>query len=94
MLEIQNEFKKSEVSNKYSVNFEMDTKFYIGTAVPLNHTFSVFASEFVINYIRENIPPASRPYIMHGTFDSLPEQFYQMFTITIAHKNNMLVANF
>lgn len=39
ILEIQNEFKKPEILNKYGFNFENDAKFYVGTVVLENHAF-------------------------------------------------------
>lgn len=89
ILEIRDEFKKPVILNKYGFNFGNDAKFYVGTVVSPNHGFSVFASEFVIKFIQNNIPPASREYIMDGTFDKISKQFYQMLTITIAYQNDV-----
>lgn len=85
--DLQNEFKKPVVLNKYGFSYEGDSKFYIGTVVLPNHAFTVFASQFVIDFIQKNIAP--RKYEMDGTFGSLPKMFYQLLTITTEYKNNV-----
>lgn len=87
ILELQKEFEKPDVLNKYGFSYEGDAKFYIGTVVLPNHAFTVFASQFVIDFVQKNI--ASRKYVMDGTFGSIPKQFYQLLTITLEHKNNV-----
>lgn len=82
-------FKDPEVYDKYGISFERDARFYIGTSVLPNHAFSVFASQFVIDFVKENIDPALRKYLMDATFGSLPRQFYQLLTITIEYQNNV-----
>lgn len=89
IVDIQNEFKKPEILNKYGVNFDGDEKFYVGTVVTPNHAFTVFASQFAIDFIQNNIAPTSRRYLLDGTFGSLPNQFYQLLTITIEYMNNV-----
>lgn len=87
ILDLKNEFVKPDVLNKYGFNYEENAKFYIGTEVLPNHAFTVFASQFVIDCIQKNI--TLRKYLMDATFGSLPEQFYQLLTITVEHKNNV-----
>lgn len=89
IIDIEKEFKKPDILNKYGVSFEGDAKFYIGTVVSPNHAFTVFASQFVIDFIKNNIEPASRLYLMDGTFGSIPNQFYQLLTITVEHLNSV-----
>lgn len=89
ILDILNEFKKPPILEKYGLSFDSDSKFYIDTVVTPNHAFSVFASQFVIDFIKKSISPETRCYVTDGTFDSLPEQFYQLLTITIEYKNNV-----
>lgn len=75
--------------NKYGYSYELDGKFYIDTVLSPNYEFTVFASDYVINFIRENIAPASRRYQMDGTFDSLPSGFYQLLIISIEYQNDV-----
>lgn len=89
IIDIENEFKKPDILRKYGVNFDGDAKFYIGTVVSPNHAFTVFASQFVTDFIKKEIAPTSRLYLMDGTFGSIPDQFYQLFTITIEYMNNV-----
>lgn len=89
ILDIQNAFKKPNVLNKYGFNYEGDARFYIDTVVSQNHAFTVFGSQFVIDFIKKNINPQSRKYVMDGTFGSIQNQFYQLFTITVEYMNNV-----
>lgn len=85
--ELEEEFKKPEIIEKYGNSYEGDGKFYIQTVLSPKCDFTVFASPFVMNFIKENIK--DRRYLMDGTFDSLPKGFYQMLTISIEYKDDV-----
>lgn len=89
---IRDIFKKENVMEKYGYNLENDARFYAGTVSNEKHGFTVFASQFVINFIQKNIAPKSRCYLMDGTFDKLPRPFYQLLIISIEYQND--VSNF
>lgn len=68
---------------------EADGDFYIDTVVEKDFAFTVFASKFVIDFIQKNIDATSRSYLMDGTFDSLPDAYYQLLVISIEHNNDV-----
>lgn len=92
--EVQSEFSKPEILNKFGYNLDGDAKFYLGSCITEEYQFIVFYSDFVANFIRENIPVGSRYYLMDGTFDSLPKGVYQLLTISIAYENNVSIFKF
>lgn len=90
--EFQKEFSKPEILNKYGYNLDGDAKFYLGSSITEEYEFVVFYSDFVANFIKENIPVGSRYYLMDGTFGSLSEGIYQLLTISIAYQNNVSIS--
>lgn len=74
---------------KYGHTFDGDSKFYFGTEIQKDFAFTVFASEFVINFVKNNITPRRRRYLMDGTFDSLPKGYYQLLIICIEYANDV-----
>lgn len=74
---------------KYGYNYENDGKFYIDTVVTPHYAFTVFASNFVIDFIEKNMEHTSRNYLMDATFDSLPKEYYQLFIISIEYQNDV-----
>lgn len=72
---------------KYGYNYEHDDKFYIDTVVAPTYAFSVFASKFVIDFIEKNLE--TRNYLIDATFDSLPDEFYQLLIIAVEYKNKV-----
>lgn len=91
IVDIQSAFMDPEILEKYGKSLE-NAKFYFGSKVTAKHSFTVFGSQFTIDFIQNNIAPESRFYVMDGTFGSLPKQFYQLLTITIEHLNNVSVS--
>lgn len=83
------QFKNPKIMEKYGYNLENDAKFYVDTILELDYAFTVFASTFVIDFIKENIQPNSRNYLMDATFDSLPNGFYQLLIISIEYRNDV-----
>lgn len=86
---IRNKFLKQSIIEEYGYNLEKDEVFYIDTVVEKNYAFTVFASKFVIDFIEKNIQPSERSYLMDGTFDSLPNAYYQLIVISIEHQNDV-----
>lgn len=66
-----------------------DEDFYIDTVVKPHFAFTVFASKYVIDFINKNIEPNLRSYLLDGTFDSLPDGYYQLLVISIEYKNDV-----
>lgn len=87
--DIQNAFKESDIMNKYGVTLDSDTYFYVDTVLGPDYDFTVFASHFAIDFVKENIEPKLRNYLMDGTFDSLPNNFYQLLVIGIEYQNKV-----
>lgn len=87
--ELQEEFLKPKILNDYGYNYDGDAEFYLGCSITEDYGFVVFYSDFVANFIKENIPVGSRYYLMDGTFASLPDGIYQLLTISIAYENNV-----
>lgn len=54
-----------------------------------NYEFTIFASQFVMSFIQQNIRPGDRNYLMDGTFDSLPNGFYQLLIIALEYENDV-----
>lgn len=86
---IRETFKDPRIIQDYGKNLGGDEMFYIDTVVHENHAFTLFASKYAINFINDNIPPESRHYLMDATFDSLPNEFYQLLIISIEYNNDV-----
>lgn len=89
ILEIRDRFLDRAVMEKYGYNLENDGLFYIGTIIEKDFAFTVFASKYIIEFIQKNIQPIQRRYLMDGTFDSLPGDFYQLLIITVEYQNDV-----
>lgn len=85
---------QSDIIEEYGYNLEHDSRFYIDTVVNPNYAFTVFASQFVIEFIQENIKPECRYYLMDATFDGLPPGYYQLLIISIEYQNDVSITNF
>lgn len=86
---IREKFEDRNIMEKYGYNLEKDSKFYIGTVVEEDYAFTVFASKYVIDFIQKEIPANERSYLMDGTFDSLPTEFYQRLIISAEYRNDV-----
>lgn len=86
---IREKFEDRNIMEKYGYNLENDSKFYIGTVVEDDYAFTVFASIYVIEFIQKEIPHNARNYLMDGTFDSLPTEFYQLLIISVEYRNDV-----
>lgn len=87
--EICKKFKDKSIMDKYGYTLDHDAPFYVGTEETLNYGFTVFKSQYVVDFINKNIEPGSRKFLMDGTFDSLPTGFYQLVIISIEHQNEV-----
>lgn len=87
--EIRNQFQEEKIMEEYGYNLENDSRFYVGTKIAADYGFVVFKSQYVVDFINESIPPESRHYVMDGTFDSLPKEFYQLIIIAIEYQNEV-----
>lgn len=76
---------------EYGHTLDGDSKFYLGTEITEDYKFTIFYSEFVMNFIKENISIGSRRYMMDATFDSLPDGYYQLLIIAVEYRNNVSV---
>lgn len=87
--EIIDTFNDSNIYNEYAYNLRKTSSFYKGTEIHLCGSFSVFASDQMINMIEENIEPKDRFYLLDGTFRVAPTSFYQLLLIHIEFKNDV-----
>lgn len=94
---VRETFMKPDIFEEYGLNKERDADFYIGTICHVgdeedgndkDYAFTVFASKYVIDFIKK-MPPHQRSYLMDGTFDSLPSEYYQLLTISIEYKTEV-----
>lgn len=74
---------------KYGLTLEGNAKFYIDTVVEEHFHFTVFYSEFVSKFIKENIAAGSRKYLIDGTFGNLPVGYYQLLIVTVEYQNDV-----
>lgn len=88
---IRETFLQEDILKDYGSNLEGDEDFYINTVVEKDFAFTMFASKFVIDFIEKNIEPSSRTYLMDGTFDSLPNAYYQLLVISIEYNNDVSI---
>lgn len=68
---------------------EGDAKFYIVTIAEKNFAFTLFASQFVIDFVKKNIN--RRNYLLDGTFDKIPTGYYQLLIISFEYNNESLL---
>lgn len=87
--DIPKKFSDPYIIERYGYNLESDFRFYVDTVIKKEFAFTIFASQFTINFVKENIAPQSRHYLMDGTFDSLPGNFYQLLIIAIEYRNDV-----
>lgn len=83
------EFAKKEIMEKYGKNLDGDTPFYLGTVVTKDYHFTVFYSDAVKTFIQEKIAVGHRDFLVDGTFDKLPLKYYQLLIIAIEHQNDV-----
>lgn len=89
MATIDTEFAKSEIMNKYGRTLDGDAKFYVGTVAAKDYQFTVFSSDYVINFIENNIAVGSRKFLIDGTFNKLPLDYYQLLIVTVEYQNDV-----
>lgn len=89
LVEIRKKFEDKSIMDKYGYTLDHDALFYVGTEETLDYGFTVFKSQYVVDFIKENIEPGSRKFLMDGTFDSLPTEFYQLVIIAVEHQNEV-----
>lgn len=64
---------------------------YFGSVVKRDYTFHVFASERIIDIIRNHMSNAKKNYLIDGTFQIVPRLFYQLLIITVEFKNDVCI---
>lgn len=87
--DLRKTFLQPQIVEEYGHTLDGDVKFYIDTVVKPDYAFTVFASQHTIQFIEDNIDPESRNYLMDGTFDGLPPEFYQLLIIAIEYQNDV-----
>lgn len=87
--EISDKFKDRKIMDEYGYDHEKEAVFYVGTEIAKDFGFTVFKSQYVIDFIRNTIGRAPRKFLMDGTFDSLPKGFYQLIIIAIEYENEV-----
>lgn len=87
--EIRDRFLVPDIIDEYGYTLGHGAKFYVDTVIEKDSSFTIFASQFTMEFIKKNIAPESRNYLMDGTFDSLPAGFYQLLIITIEYRNDV-----
>lgn len=85
--DIRTAFLNPNIIQDYAYNYERDARFYINTVTTPDYSFTLFVSQFTIDFVEKNIK--RRKYLMDGTFDSLPEGFYQLLIIAIEYRNDV-----
>lgn len=78
-------FLNTSIAEQFGSNEDI----FVDTVIEKNFAFTIIASKFTIDFINQNIPVGSRPYVMDGTFDSLPDAYYQLFVISISYNNDV-----
>lgn len=86
---IRDKFRESNILEQFGYTLDGDARFYIDTVIASDYAFVIFASDYVIDFIQQNIKPELRNYLMDGTFDSLPGEFYQLLIISIEYRNDV-----
>lgn len=82
-------FTAPEILQKYGFTYDHDAPLYVDTVVTPDYAFTIFKSQFVIDQIEEHIQPAERKYLMDGTFDRIPKEYYQLVIISVEYKNDV-----
>lgn len=87
--EVRDIFLKKAVIEKHGYTLDGDAKFYINTVIKKDFAFTIYASKFVIDFIKEKIEPHERKYLMDGTFDCMPKYFYQLLIISVEYQHEV-----
>lgn len=87
--EFKKEILKPEVMSKFGYSYDGDSRFYVDTVVSPDYDFIIFCSQYVIDFITEKIPPEERYYMMDGTFNSIPREYYQLLMISVEYRNDV-----
>lgn len=87
--EIAAELKKPDIQAQFGKTLNNGDKFYVDSVVTKRYSFHLFASFAVINFIKKNISPHQRFYMMDGTFRVIPKKFNQLLIISIEYKNKV-----
>lgn len=87
--EINDAFTDPEIMSKYGYTLDGDAKFYLDTVVETDYKFTIFLSEYVQEFIGQNIAVGCRLYLIDGTFDKLPLDYYQLLTLSVEYLNDV-----
>lgn len=88
-LQLQQTLNSSAVIRDFGLNLDGTARLYVDTVLEKDYLFTVFASNDIINIIKQNIVPGKRKYLLDGTFKVVPKQFYQLLIIAIEFKNDV-----
>lgn len=88
-LQLQKSLNSSSVIRDFGFNLDETARLYFDTVLAKDYLFTVFASNDIINIVKQNIEPGKRKYLLDGTFKVVPKQFYQLLIIAIEFKNDV-----
>lgn len=81
--------KLPDIATEYGRTLDKHDRFYTDTIVTPNHAFHMFVSYTTVEFIKNNIPPNERFYLMDGTFKIIPRNFNQVLVIAIEYQNDV-----
>lgn len=88
--EIKNLFNDPAILQQYGRTLDNKSQLYIDTEIHgEEHAFCIFSSAATVEFVRHNIAPGQRRYLLDGTFRVVPKEFYQMLTISIEYENDV-----
>lgn len=92
--EVKTMFENPKIMEEYGYTMNKRERFYIGSVIKAVFAFHVFASLSTINFIKKNIAPEGRNYLLDGTFKIVPSPsklFSQLLFISIEYKNDVSI---
>lgn len=92
LAQFKEDILKPNVMSNYGYTTDGDFRFYMDTVLTKDYDFTVFFSQYTIEFINKNIPPGTRRYILDGTFDKIPKGFYQLLVIAIEFQNDVSIS--
>lgn len=69
-----------------------DFRFYVDTVITPNYDFTVFCSQYTIDFMNKDIPPGSRKFVIDGTFKKIPKGYYQLLIIALQYQNDVRIS--
>lgn len=87
--EIKMKFENDDVLKKYGYTLDGDSKFYVNTILKQNHSFCVFQSQVITDFMRNKIDANERRYLIDGTFKTAAKPFKQYITISAEYEDDV-----